>query len=127
MSKLQKLKTQFLEYLEIEKHRSLLTIRNYDLYLSRFINFAKGRGISAPEKIDLDLVRNFRLRLNRQRDRHGHELKAVTQNYHMIALRSFLKYLARRDIKTLNAEKSNWAKRPNGKWNFWKAMIWKNC
>lgn len=69
MSPLQKLKTQFLEYLEIEKNRSKLTTRNYDLYISRFINFAKNRGASAAEKLDLDLVRNFRLWLNRQRDR----------------------------------------------------------
>lgn len=111
-SQLEKLKTEFLEYLEIEKNRSLLTIRNYDLYLSRFLNFAKRRGTNSPEKIDLDLVRNFRLWLNRQKDRKGQTLKLITQNYHVIAIRSFLKYLAKRDIKTLTAEKLELGRTP---------------
>lgn len=97
---MEKLKNQFLEYLEIEKNRSRLTIRNYDHYLGRFIRFAAGNGIVSPRDIDLDLVRRFRLYLNRIS-----ELGLATQNYHVIALRSFLKYLARRDIKTLSAEK----------------------
>lgn len=109
---LSKLKTQFLEHLEIEKNRSKLTIRNYDLYLARFIEFAKRHGIHTPEKINLDLVRNYRLRLNRQTDLQGHELKAATQNYHVIALRSFLKYLSRRDIPTLTAEKIELSRTP---------------
>lgn len=112
MSLLSKLKTQFLEYLEIEKNRSKLTLRNYDLYLSRFIEFAKARGVRNAEKISLDLVRNFRLRLNRMKDQTGTELKLATQNYHIIALRSFLKYLAKQDIKTLTAEKIELMKIP---------------
>lgn len=111
-TRLSKLKTQFLDYLEIEKNRSKLTLRNYDLYLSRFLEFARHRGISDPAKLTLDLVRNFRLWLNRQKDHRGHELKLITQNYHIIALRSFLKYLAKRDIKTLSAEKLELAKSP---------------
>src|SRR3989338_6791606 len=94
---LPKLKTQFLEHLEIEKNRSRLTIRNYDLYLTRF----------------LDLVHNFRLYLNRYKAAHGHELKLITQNYYIIALRSFLKCLAKRDIKTLAAEKLELPKTPS--------------
>lgn len=109
---LTKLKTQFLEHLEIEKNRSKLTIRNYDLYLGRFLNFAKRHKVASPAEIDLDLVRSFRLWLNRQKDTKGHELKLATQNYHIIALRSFLKYLAKRDIKTLAAEKLELAKIP---------------
>lgn len=111
---LQKLKTDFLEHLEIEKNRSRLTIRNYDLYLSRFLNFAQKRGVSSPAALDLDLVRNFRLWLNRLRDpKTGRELKLVTQNYHIIALRSFLKYLAKRDIKSIAAEKLELPKTPS--------------
>ena len=109
---LAKLKTQFLEHLEIEKNRSRLTIRNYDLYLDRFIQFAKSRAISSPAGIDLDLVRSFRLTLNRQ------AMKLVTQTYHVIALRSFLKYLARRDIKTLAAEKLELPKTPSRQVSF---------
>ncbi|MDP3740747.1 MAG: tyrosine-type recombinase/integrase [bacterium] len=112
MSDLSKLKTQFLEYLEVERNRSKLTIRNYDLYLSRFIAFAKSKGAATPQKITIDLVRNYRLWLNRQTDMRGRELMAVTQNYHMIAIRSFLKYLAKRDIQTLAAEKIELSRTP---------------
>jgi len=103
-----KLKTEFLEHLEIEKNRSLLTIRNYDLYLKRFLAFAEKRGAGGPAGITLDLVRNYRLWLNRATP----AMKLATQNYHVIALRSFLKYLAKRDIKTLAAEKIELAKTP---------------
>lgn len=96
------LKTQFLEYLEIEKNRSSKTVENYNHYLVRFINFSK---ISRPEEINEELIRKYRLFLNRLNDDHGQPLKKVTQNYHIIALRAFLKYLAKRDIKTVSAEK----------------------
>lgn len=110
MPSLQKLKTEFLEHLEIEKNRSRLTIRNYDHYLSRFLNFAEKKKALSADTLTLDLVRNFRLLLNRQKNENGRLLKLVTQNYHIIALRSFLKYLAKRDIKTLSAEKLELAK-----------------
>lgn len=112
MNPLQKLKTQFLQYLEIEKNRSLLTIRNYDGYLSRFLAFAQEHGVSAPQGLNSDLVRSFRLWLNRQHTKTGKDLKMVTQNYYVIALRSFLKYLAKQDIKTLAAEKLELPKIP---------------
>lgn len=104
---LEKLKIEFLEHLEIEKNRSKLTLRNYDLYLRRFIDFAASHGVNMAAKINLELVRRFRLWLNRRP-----ELKLATQTYHVIALRSFLKYLAKRDIKTLAAEKLELAKLP---------------
>ena len=106
-TQLEKLKQDFLDYLEVEKGRSVKTVQNYDFYLKRFFAFAK---ISSPAAIDLESVRQFRLWLNRQTDRQGEPLKKSTQNYHLIALRSFLKYLAKRDIKTLAAEKIELAK-----------------
>lgn len=99
---IKKLITEFLEHLEIEKQRSLLTVRNYGHYLREFIRFSE---ISRPEQITADLVRKFRLHLNRVSNRNGGNLKQSTQGYYIIALRSFLKYLAKRDIKTLAAEK----------------------
>ncbi len=105
-SKIQSLLTQFLEYLEIEKNRSQLTVRNYDFYLKRFLEFAK---VESPEEIDLEKVRQFRLYLNRLVVK-GKPLKKSTQNYHIIAIRSFLKFMAKRDIKTLAAEKLELAK-----------------
>src|SRR3989338_482095 len=99
---LKELERQFLEYLEIEKNRSRKTIENYKHYLDRFLMFSK---ISSPSQITDDAVRSFRLQLNRMADHRGKPLKKVTQNYHIIALRAFRKYLAKRDIKTLQAEK----------------------
>lgn len=109
-TELGKLKIQFLEHLEIEKNRSRLTLRDYNLYLSRFVDFAGKRGATRPGQVTLDLVRNFRLALNRQAGRR--QLKLATQSYHVIALRSFLKYLAKRDIKALAAEKIELPKIP---------------
>ena len=106
-TQLEKLKQDFLDYLEVEKGRSVKTVQNYDFYLKRFFAFAK---VSNPADIDLESVRQFRLWLNRQTDRQGEPLKKSTQNYHLIALRSFLKYLAKRDIKTLASEKIELAK-----------------
>jgi len=102
MNNIKKLKTEYLEYLEIEKNRSQLTIRNYDHYLSRFLDWSMAR---SPEDITGDLVRKFRLYLNRYQDEKGRTLQKITQDYYIIALRGFLKYLSKKDIKTLASEK----------------------
>jgi len=95
--------TDFLEYLELERNASQLTIRNYDHYLKRFLEFAKD---IEPKDIDLNMVRRYRLYLSRWSDPlTGKPLKRITQNYFMIALRAFLRYLARVDIETLSPEK----------------------
>lgn len=99
---LSKAKTDFLEYLEIEQNRSQKTIRNYDHYLTRLIDFAGDIKVS---DIDPELVRKWRLWLNRLGTNTSDELQAATQNYHLIALRSFLKYCAKRDIPALTADK----------------------
>jgi len=132
-----KLIQDFLEYLEIEKNVSKLTIRNYRHYLGRFLMFLGG-GIShsptspSPVKsfnidvkyniseaktekseakiipisaISHESIRQYRLYLSRYVDEHGISLKRVTQNYHLIALRSFLKYAAKRDIQTVTPDK----------------------
>jgi len=109
MAGLENLITQFLEYLEIEKNRSDKTVRNYNFYLKRFNEWA---GDTSPSGITQEKVRQYRLWLNRFADEHGHTLKKNTQNYHLIALRAFLKYLAKRDIKTLSAEKIELGKMP---------------
>ncbi|MDP3731333.1 MAG: tyrosine-type recombinase/integrase [bacterium] len=102
MADLKQLKTQFLEYLEIEKNRSPKTTENYHHYLKRFFDFAQ---VSQPQQITEEVIRKFRLHLNRSTNAHGKPLKKITQNYHIIALRAFLKYLAKREIKTVSAEK----------------------
>lgn len=99
---LKDLKNQFLEYLEIEKGKAGKTIENYGHYLERFLEWSK---VSDPQDITEETVRGFRVYLNRYEDKKGQKLKKITQNYYIIALRSFLKYLAKKDIKTLPAEK----------------------
>lgn len=103
--------TEFLEDLEVTKGRADRTIRNYDFYLRRFSGWLKDNKISAPGKITVDLIRQYRLWLNRLKDPlRKTNLKKNTQNYHLIAVRSFLKYLAKRDIATLAPEKIDLAK-----------------
>ncbi|HEX7724230.1 MAG TPA: site-specific tyrosine recombinase/integron integrase [Candidatus Paceibacterota bacterium] len=105
------MKQQFLEYVEIEKGRSVNTVENYDRYLSRFIRFAK---LKNCEDISTNTVREFRLWLNRQESNRlpnsKDTLKKKTQNYYLIALRSFLKYLAKRGVQSLSPEQIELAK-----------------
>lgn len=102
-----KLKTDFLEHLEIEQGRSQKTIQNYDHYLTRLVDFAGDIKIS---EIDQELIRKWRLWLNRLGTNTSDELQKNTQNYHLISLRSFLKYCAKRDIECMPAEKIELAK-----------------
>ena len=97
-----KAKTDFLEYLEIEQNRSQKTIANYDHYLTRLTDFAGDIKVS---DIDPELIRKWRLWLNRLGTNVADELQKTTQNYHLIALRSFLKYCAKRDIPCLQPDK----------------------
>ena len=99
---LSRAKTEFLEYLEIEQNRSQKTIQNYDHYLTRLIDYAGDIKVSS---IDNELVRKWRLWLNRLGTNTSDELGKTTLNYHLIALRSFLKFCAKREIKTLPADK----------------------
>lgn len=92
----------FAEYIEVERGRSQRTAENYRLYMERLVEFA---GDIEVAKIDDELIRKYRLWLNRYVDDQGRELSRITQNYHLISLRSFLKYLARRDIKAIDSAK----------------------
>lgn len=98
---LEHLKRQFLEYIEIERGRSLKTVDNYNRYLCKFLEFSK---IKNPAAISDDLVRRYRLYLNRL------NLKKKTQNYYLIALRNLLKYLGRMEIESLPPERIELAK-----------------
>jgi site-specific recombinase XerD len=103
---LRELKSQFLEYLEIEKGRSIKTVENYDRYLSRFLDHS---GIVSPAKLTEQAIREFRIHLNRRPGASG-TMKLKTINYYMISLRAFLKFLRRRDIESLNPERIELAK-----------------
>lgn len=92
----------FVESIEVERGRSQKTAENYHLYLERLIEFG---GDVEVDKITSELVRKYRLWLNRYENEAGDTLSLITQNYHLIALRSFLKYCSKRDIKTLTPEK----------------------
>ena len=113
LSTLQKYIVEFLEYCEIGKNQSLKTLKNYHHYLNRFDNFAKMQNVDTPDDISIEMVRKYRLYLNRLQDeKTGQTLKLITQNYHLIALRAFLKYLSKQDVKTLAAEKIELPKNP---------------
>lgn len=94
--------TDFIEYLEIERGRSSKTAENYERYLDRFIEF---NGDLKVESITTEKIRKYRLWLNRYEGEHGEELATITQAYHLIALRGFLDYLSKRDIKSLAPNK----------------------
>lgn len=111
-TEMENLKRQFLEHMEIEKGSSLNTVENYGRYLSRYFEFSK---LKSPKDITDESIREFRLFLNRQagtkvRGQSQSTLKKNTQNYHLIALRVFLKYLMKLDISALSPERIELAK-----------------
>ncbi|MEX2013715.1 MAG: site-specific tyrosine recombinase/integron integrase [Parcubacteria group bacterium] len=110
-SELERLKRKFLEYTEVEKGRALKTVENYDHYLSVFLKHTE---IKNPKEITDEVVREFRMWLNRQSTGNnrqtGETMSKKTQNYYLIALRAFLKYLARQGITSLPAERIELAK-----------------
>lgn len=111
-SEIDKLKREFLEYLEIEKGSSLKTVENYDRYLTRFFKFGK---IVKSRDITDENIREFRLFLNRQsgikvKGQNQATMKKNTQNYYLIALRVFLKYLIKRGISAFPPDRIELAK-----------------
>ncbi len=106
------LKQQFLEHLEIEKGRSIKTVENYDRYIKRFLQFAE---VTNPKDITEEVLRKYRLWLNRQLNNKKvvglqETLSKKTQNYYLIALRMFLKYLLRRKVESLSPDQIDLAK-----------------
>ena len=111
-SEIQRYKQEFLEYMEIERGASLKTVRNYDHYLARFIEMT---GVSSPSGITDEVLRSFRLELNRSpgvfvKGQARATMKKNTQNYYLIALRRFLKYLMKRGITSLAPDRIELAK-----------------
>jgi len=92
----------FIEHLEVEGGRMPKTAENYDFYLQRFLEFA---GDIKVDTIDNELIRKYRLWLNRHENERGENLAKITQSYHLIALRGFFKYLSKRDISSLSPDK----------------------
>ena len=119
-TKLHRLIVDFLEYLELHKGYSELTLREYQHYLLRFNSWASDNyGDPEPKDIDLEMLNKYRLFLARIKHPDGRILKPITQNYHMVALRSFFKYLTvQRDIQVLAPEKIELPKQPQRMVNF---------
>lgn len=119
---LQALQRQFLEYVEIEKGRSMSTVRNYDHYLEIFTTFARtlaSKKVLYAHQLTDDTLREYRIWLNRRLSDRGaasvrknETLKRRTQNYYLIALRAFLKYLARQGIESISPDRIELAKVP---------------
>ena len=110
---LEQLKRQFLEYVEIERGRALKTVENYNHYLSVFLEQTKAK---KPSDINDNMIREFRLWLNRRvtgnNRKTGETMSKKTQNYYLIAIRAFLKYLARQEVKSMPSERIELAKTP---------------
>lgn len=102
MQYLSELLKDYVEHVEVERGRSARTAENYEHYLARFVEFA---GDITVDKITSEIVRKYRLWLNRYHNDNDVELATITQNYHLVALRGFLSYLAKRDILSLSPEK----------------------
>lgn len=102
-------KRQFLEYIEIERGRAVKTIENYDHYLTRYFTQMK---VTDTKDITEPSIREFRMWLNRQPGTAKDSMKRRTQNYYLIAMRAFLKFLRKRDIPSLSPEKIELAKVP---------------
>ncbi len=102
MAALSALLNEYLDYLEVEKNRSLKTRDNYERYLQEFLRFSKAQ---SPADITDEEVRRFRLHLARETTPSGTPLKRITQAYYVIALRNFLKYLIKHDYETLSPDK----------------------
>lgn len=123
-NELYSLKRQFLEYCELDKGQSQLTISGYDRYLERFFQWlveyrkqqsdaesgATAQTELTPEMIDQEAIRQYRLHVNRLKEKNGHDLKQSTQNFHLLAIRAFLKYLDHRGVKSISPEKVSIAK-----------------
>lgn len=109
MANIESLLRNYLDYLEIEKNRSVRTRENYERYLRSFIGFA---GIKNEKDITSDKVRDFRLFLARKKTPSGEEYKKNTQAYYVIALRNFLKFLIKNDFDVLASDKIELPKIP---------------
>ncbi len=113
MHSLSQLKDDFLQYIEIEKGRSSLTVRNYNHYLTRFLDFVK---VEHPKDLSEQKLRSYRIYLNRlsaRKEKKGQVVETLsksTQNYHLIALRAFLKYMRREGVQSYDPERIELAK-----------------
>ncbi len=99
---LSELLLDYVEHLEVEGGRSSKTAENYSLYLERFVDFTNDITV---DKITPEIVRKYRLWLNRYKNNNDDELATITQSYHLIALRGFLGYLSKRNIASMSPEK----------------------
>lgn len=105
----QKLLKEYLDYLEIEKNRSPKTRENYERYLKLFFKHADVKNV---KDVTLEKIRSFRINLARLKTKDGKELKKITQNYYIIAIRNFLKYLIKRDFDVVSPDKIELPKLP---------------
>lgn len=98
--------SEFLEYIEVERGSSPLTVRNYKHYLGRFVRWLYKEGIRLNlGDINPEVVRQYRVFLSRKADGKGGTLSRKTQGYHAIALRSFLRWLIKNDYKVMSPDK----------------------
>lgn len=96
---------EFLEHLEVERNLSQLTIRDYAHYLRRFAQWFEKQGHTSISQLTQEVLKKYRMYLSRYTDDFGRPLSLSTQSYHVICLRSFLKWLVKNDVEVLHPEK----------------------
>jgi site-specific recombinase XerD len=97
---------RYLTYLEVERQVSQYTIRNYNHYLKRFVAWLdETHQQQNPGVVTTDLISKYRQYLSRYQDDLGRTLSKVTQSYHVIALRSWFKWMIKQDIEVMPPEK----------------------
>lgn len=111
--------TSFLEDLENNKKRSWRTVRNYDLYLRRLSGWLAKNKIFAPNQITKGMICQYQSWLASARDPIRKKIyKKNTQNYHLIAGRAFLRFLAKKKVESLPAAEIKLARLPKAKIDF---------
>src|SRR3989344_1716720 len=99
---------RFLEYCELDRNLSLKTVRMYGYYLNFFqkwLLLSRKTEDFEVEKIDDNIVRSFRLFISHEyKNPFKGVLKRQTQNYFLVALRSFLRYLIKQKVAVISPE-----------------------
>ena len=96
------LREMHIEYLTIRNY-SLVTVRNRESYLNRFMLWAEERSLTRPEQITKQILERYQRWLYNYRDaKTGKKLSFRSQHARLLPLRAFFKWLCRRDLLPAN-------------------------
>lgn len=111
-------RTDYLDWVDVEKGLSNATQENYGRFLDRFFTWLQGNDLAdlKPHQLSEDHIWNYRIFLARKADgrKNADGLSRATQQRYLIALRSLLSFFAHRDISSLPHDKVNLPKDDSG-------------